>query len=114
MHACALCTFLVLVKAQRGHQIPGDKVTDGCEPLCGCQGLSLCALEEQQVLLTAEPSPVPLVLECVIVCVCVSELEEAEEAPDSLELELQAAESHCRGLGTKLRTSARAVSTLNS
>ena len=37
----------------RGHQIP---FTNGCEPPCGCWELNLEPLEEQSVLLTAEPS----------------------------------------------------------
>jgi hypothetical protein len=34
-------------------------VTDGCEPPCGCWDLNLGPLEEQLVLLTAEPSLKP-------------------------------------------------------
>jgi hypothetical protein len=33
-----------------------DSITDGCEPPCGCWELNLGPLEEQLVLLTAEPS----------------------------------------------------------
>jgi hypothetical protein len=33
-----------------------DPITDGCEPPCGCWGLNSGPLEEQSVLLTAEPS----------------------------------------------------------
>ena len=33
-----------------------DPVTDGCEPPCSCWELNSCPLEEQSVLLTAEPS----------------------------------------------------------
>jgi hypothetical protein len=33
-----------------------DLITDGCEPPCGCWDLNLRPLEEQSVLLTAEPS----------------------------------------------------------
>ncbi|EEQ62519.1 LOW QUALITY PROTEIN: hypothetical protein CBFG_06231, partial [Clostridiales bacterium 1_7_47FAA] len=36
-----------------------DPITDGCEPLCGCRELNLGPLEEQSVLLTAEPSLQP-------------------------------------------------------
>jgi hypothetical protein len=32
-----------------------DIVTDGCEPPCGCWELNSGPLEEQSVLLTAEP-----------------------------------------------------------
>jgi hypothetical protein len=35
------------------------EVTDGCEPSCGCKKLSLGPLQEQQVLLTSEPSLQP-------------------------------------------------------
>jgi hypothetical protein len=33
-----------------------DPITDGCEPPCGCWDLNSGPLEEQSVLLTAEPS----------------------------------------------------------
>ena len=33
-----------------------DLITDGCEPPCGCWELNSGPLEEQSVLLTAEPS----------------------------------------------------------
>jgi hypothetical protein len=33
-----------------------DSLTDGCELLCGCWELNSGLLEEQSVLLTAEPS----------------------------------------------------------
>jgi hypothetical protein len=39
-----------------------DPVTDGCEPPCGCWELDSGPLEEQSVLLTAEPSLQPKVL----------------------------------------------------
>ena len=32
------------------------EVTDGCEPTCGCWDLNPGPLQEQQVLLTTEPS----------------------------------------------------------
>jgi hypothetical protein len=38
-----------------------DPITDGCEPPCGCWELNSGPLEEQSVLLTAEPSPQTLV-----------------------------------------------------
>ena len=38
---------------------PGTRVKDSCEPPCGCWELNLCPLEEQPVLLTAEPSLPP-------------------------------------------------------
>jgi hypothetical protein len=40
----------------RGVRVPGTGVTDSCEPPCGCLELNLGPLEEQSVLLTAEPS----------------------------------------------------------
>jgi hypothetical protein len=36
-----------------------DPITDGCEPPCGCRDLNSGPLEEQSVLLTAEPSLQP-------------------------------------------------------
>jgi hypothetical protein len=36
-----------------------DLITDGCEPPCGCWDLNSGPLEEQLVLLTAEPSLQP-------------------------------------------------------
>jgi hypothetical protein len=36
-----------------------DPITDGCEPPCGCWALNSGTLEEQSVLLTAEPSLQP-------------------------------------------------------
>jgi hypothetical protein len=41
---------------RRWLQIP---ITDGCEPPCGCWELNSESLEEQSVLLTAEPSLQP-------------------------------------------------------
>jgi hypothetical protein len=40
-------------------QRASDLITDGCEPPCGCWGLSSGPLEEQSVLLTSEPSLQP-------------------------------------------------------
>jgi hypothetical protein len=45
--------------SRRGHQI---FVMDGCEPPYGCQDLNSGPLEEQSVLLTAEPSHQPPML----------------------------------------------------
>jgi hypothetical protein len=36
-----------------------DPITDGCEPPCGCWDLNSGPVEEQSVLLTAEPSLQP-------------------------------------------------------
>jgi hypothetical protein len=41
---------------RRGHQIP---IIDSCETPCGCWELNSGPLEEQSVLLTAEPSLQP-------------------------------------------------------
>jgi hypothetical protein len=49
-------TVAVFRHSRRGHQI---FVTDGCEPPCGCWDLNSGPLEEQSVLLTAEPSNQP-------------------------------------------------------
>ena len=53
-----ICVYTVAVfkYSRRGHQI---FVTDGCEPPCGCWDLNSGPLEEQSVLLTAEPSHRP-------------------------------------------------------
>jgi hypothetical protein len=40
-------------------QIHQKRVTDGCEPPCGCWELNLGPLEEQTVFLTTEPSLQP-------------------------------------------------------
>ena len=37
-----------------------DPITDGCEPPCGCWELNSGPLEEQLMLLTAEPSLQPV------------------------------------------------------
>jgi hypothetical protein len=50
-------TVAVFRHTRRGHQMP---ITDGCEPPYGCWGLNSGPLEERSVLLTAEPSPAPL------------------------------------------------------
>jgi hypothetical protein len=44
----------VPVEVRRGHQNSGTGVTDRCEPLCGTR--NPIPLQEQQVLLMAEPS----------------------------------------------------------
>ena len=49
--------LLMYICARRGRQIPGTGVTDSCELPCGCWELNPGPLEEQPVLLTAEPSP---------------------------------------------------------
>jgi len=42
-----------------GQKRAPDLITDGCEPPCGCWELNSWPLEEQSVLLTAEPSLQP-------------------------------------------------------
>ena len=42
-----------------GQKRAPDLITDGCEPPCGCWELNSGPLEEQSVLLTAEPSLQP-------------------------------------------------------
>ena len=41
---------------QRHQKRAPDLITDVCEPPCGCWELNSGSLEEQSVLLTAEPS----------------------------------------------------------
>ena len=50
-----VCAYTVIVfrHTRRRHT---DPITDGCEPPCGCWELYSGPLEEQRVLLTAEPS----------------------------------------------------------
>ena len=43
-------------------QRASDLIMDGCEPPCGCWDLNSEPLEEQSVLLTAEPSLQPLAM----------------------------------------------------
>ena len=38
---------------------PEEGITDGCEPPCGCWEMNSGPLEEQSMLLTAEPSLQP-------------------------------------------------------
>ena len=42
-----------------GQKRAPDLITDGCELPCGCQELNSGPLEEQAMLLTAEPSLQP-------------------------------------------------------
>lgn len=50
-HICITC----IQCTEEGVGSPETGVTDDCEPLCGCRELNLSPLEEQAVLLTAEP-----------------------------------------------------------
>ena len=54
-HICGY-TVTVFRHSRRQHWMP---ITDGCEPPCGCWELTSGPLEEQSVLLTAEPSLQP-------------------------------------------------------
>jgi hypothetical protein len=60
MYVCGTFECLILKKVRRGHWIPTPTtsagLTDGCERL---SVLSMGPLEEQQVLLTTEPSLQP-------------------------------------------------------
>jgi len=49
------CSYL-----QTHQKRASDPITDGCEPPCGCWELNSGPLEEQSVLLTAEPSLQPI------------------------------------------------------
>jgi hypothetical protein len=68
MNLLGLCLFLPLVFnlcvwvhhcSLHTHKRTSDPIIDGCEPPCGCWELNSGALEEQLVLLTAEPSLQP-------------------------------------------------------
>jgi hypothetical protein len=47
--------YLCSQKTEEGTGSPGTGVADGCELPCGCWESNLSPLEEQAVLLTAEP-----------------------------------------------------------
>jgi hypothetical protein len=51
-HTCPWC----LQQPEENASFPGIRVTDGCEPPCGCGKPNLDTLQEQRVLLNAEPS----------------------------------------------------------
>jgi hypothetical protein len=51
-----VCEYTVAVFRQKR---ASDLITDGCKPPCGCWELNSGPLEEQSVLLTAEPSHQP-------------------------------------------------------
>jgi hypothetical protein len=55
----AQCASLVLWRPKEGIGSPGTQVSGVCKPLCGCWDSNLSPLEEQSVLLTAEPSLQP-------------------------------------------------------
>ena len=58
---CMHCTTCVWYsrRSEEGIIFPGTGVPESCEPTCGCWELNLYPLQEQQVLLTAEPSFLP-------------------------------------------------------
>lgn len=60
LHVCAPCGCPLLINVGRECWIPlGLESTEGCELVCGCWESNPRLLEEQQVLLTAEPSLQP-------------------------------------------------------
>ena len=58
-------SFYLHVYMPIGQKRAPDPITDGCEPPCGCWELYSEPLEEQSVLLTAEPSPARVYFRCV-------------------------------------------------
>jgi hypothetical protein len=56
--AYTMFVHAVTIKARRGHQIPWNWSTDGCDPLCGCWELNLGPLEGP-VTVMIEPSLQP-------------------------------------------------------
>lgn len=44
------------MRSTKAIRSPGSRVTGSCEAPCGCHKLNLGLLQEQQVLVTAEPS----------------------------------------------------------
>ena len=54
-----LCRWVHYSCQQTHQKRASDLMTDGCEPPCGCWELNSGPLEEQSVLLTAEPSHQP-------------------------------------------------------
>ena len=59
MDVCAPLACFYPSEARRVCQFCGTGITDGSEPPCGCWELNTGPLEEQAVLLTAEPSLQP-------------------------------------------------------
>ena len=51
-----MCVHCHCHSLQMQQKTASDLITDGCEPPCGCWELNSGPLEEQSVLLTAEPS----------------------------------------------------------
>jgi hypothetical protein len=66
-----VCSWVCCHCLQTYQKRASDLFTDGCEPPCGCWYLNSGPLEEQSVLLTAEPSfqlPTSRICFCVFVC----------------------------------------------
>jgi hypothetical protein len=57
-----LCLCSTQGSLKRASYPLGTGITEGCESPCGCQGSNPGSLEEQLVLLTAEPSLHPLLV----------------------------------------------------
>jgi hypothetical protein len=77
-----LCIWVHCSCLFRHQKRASDPITDGCEPPCHCWELDSGPLEEQSVLLTTEPSLLPLSDKmfkeinwyfsvCIYMCVCV-------------------------------------------
>ena len=56
MNVCAPCVCLVSMETRRGRQIFRTEAMHSCVLPCGNCELNLASLQEQRVLLTAEPS----------------------------------------------------------
>jgi hypothetical protein len=67
---CVFYRLGVVVFSYTRKKKVSDSVTDGCEPPCGYWELNSGPLEEQSVLLTAEPSPQLLFSVCLFCFVC--------------------------------------------
>lgn len=64
LHVCTCCLQVCehecsIYRGQKGNGSHGTAVTDGCEPLCGFWGQNLGLLQDQEALLTTEPSAQP-------------------------------------------------------
>ena len=59
MYSFIYLLYVSILSSLRTHQKRASNlITDGCEPPCSCWDLNSGPLEEQSVLLTAEPSSV--------------------------------------------------------
>jgi hypothetical protein len=70
---CGDWVFCLHVCLCEGVRSPGTGVTDSCKLPCGCWKLNPSALEEQPMLLTAEPSVKPLFV--LFICLVFHETE---------------------------------------